>query len=643
MAYLHRDPTPDDYKPKGGIEDVRQDKRRNTRPTGPKGGIEDVTRTKKSTNEESESAKEYKLVVAAIDFGTTYSGYAYSFRDELGADFSRVTCKTWKSNRSKASTISQKTPTSVLLNQAGEFVAFGFEAEEKYEELANDNLHGDFRFFRRFKMKLHNNAGLTRESTLVDDQGNEMRAIDVFAHAIRYMKEHLTESLRKTKYEIREKEIAWVITIPAIWDPKSKQFMREAAEQGGILDNQLQFALEPEAASVYLKEVPVERTQTVTKEAALRAFPPGTKYLVLDLGGGTIDITARMVVDDRTLRELHHATGNNHGGNSINDQIFNYLEKLLGSNVMCEFKNNTDYTSAYLDLDMEIETKKRAVQNELEKQKFMSLTIPAQLLELFEDKNDMDLETHLKLKNERNVTLKSGKLRLDFVLVSKFFRTSLDAIIGDTQRVLQHKDCQDITKIMLVGGFAESKIVSTAIKKAFEHIANIKVVIPPEPGLAVLKGAVIYRHWPEVVSYRKCPHTYGSRLMRYFLKDFDDQSKLKMVRGQPVCLDVFGKFVTIDTEFETNQTCDSLEVFPLRPDDTEMTVFIYKTDAEDARYVTDDGCTYLGKIKVDMPDTTGGLDRKVILTLTLGQTEIVVKGKHWPNGTEATVEFDWLS
>lgn len=27
-----------------------------------------------------------KLIVAAIDFGTTYSGYAYSFRDEYQKD-----------------------------------------------------------------------------------------------------------------------------------------------------------------------------------------------------------------------------------------------------------------------------------------------------------------------------------------------------------------------------------------------------------------------------------------------------------------------------------------------------------------------------------------------------------------------------
>ena len=43
-------------------------------------------------------------------------------------------------------------------------------------------------------------------------------------------------------------------------------------------------ALEPEAASIYCKHLPVERLVTGGK-SALGAFSPGTKYLILDAGG----------------------------------------------------------------------------------------------------------------------------------------------------------------------------------------------------------------------------------------------------------------------------------------------------------------------------------------------------------------------
>jgi len=43
-------------------------------------------------------------------------------------------------------------------------------------------------------------------------------------------------------------------------------------------------ALEPEAASIYCKHLPVERLVSGDK-SALGAFSPGTKYLILDAGG----------------------------------------------------------------------------------------------------------------------------------------------------------------------------------------------------------------------------------------------------------------------------------------------------------------------------------------------------------------------
>ena len=59
--------------------------------------------------------------------------------------------------------------------------------------------------------------------------------------------------------------------------------------QGGIKTEQLKLALEPEAASVYCKTIPLERIQQMDEDNADRVdmgpFLPGTKYMVLDLGG----------------------------------------------------------------------------------------------------------------------------------------------------------------------------------------------------------------------------------------------------------------------------------------------------------------------------------------------------------------------
>lgn len=52
-----------------------------------------------------------------------------------------------------------------------------------------------------------------------------------------------------------EKDIDFVLTVPAIWGDEAKLFMREAAMQAGINPSQLTLALEPEAASIYCQHM----------------------------------------------------------------------------------------------------------------------------------------------------------------------------------------------------------------------------------------------------------------------------------------------------------------------------------------------------------------------------------------------------
>jgi len=54
--------------------------------------------------------------------------------------------------------------------------------------------------------------------------------------------------------------------------------------QAGIKGDQLILALEPEAASIYCKHLPVECKQEEGKKH-IDTFSPGSKYLVLDAGG----------------------------------------------------------------------------------------------------------------------------------------------------------------------------------------------------------------------------------------------------------------------------------------------------------------------------------------------------------------------
>lgn len=89
------------------------------------------------------------MIVAAIDFGTTFSGYAYSYRQNP--------LDIWTHKWNAGTCISQKAPTCILLNPEKQFDSFGYEAEKRFAGLPEEVDDFDqWMFFRRFKMVLHN-------------------------------------------------------------------------------------------------------------------------------------------------------------------------------------------------------------------------------------------------------------------------------------------------------------------------------------------------------------------------------------------------------------------------------------------------------------------------------------------------------
>lgn len=56
-----------------------------------------------------------------------------------------------------------------------------------------------------------------------------MKTKDIFGHIIRYMKLKLLGDLKTRGNTVKEGNILWVVTVPAIWSDGAKQFMREAA------------------------------------------------------------------------------------------------------------------------------------------------------------------------------------------------------------------------------------------------------------------------------------------------------------------------------------------------------------------------------------------------------------------------------
>ena len=88
-------------------------------------------------------------MVAAIDFGTTYSGYAYSMVTSPDEIFLMA-----RAQVGQYGAMNHKIPTILLLDEYGTFHSFGFEAREAYHDL-DEAESKRWLYFEKFKMELH--------------------------------------------------------------------------------------------------------------------------------------------------------------------------------------------------------------------------------------------------------------------------------------------------------------------------------------------------------------------------------------------------------------------------------------------------------------------------------------------------------
>ncbi|OWF45305.1 Heat shock 70 kDa protein 12A [Mizuhopecten yessoensis] len=278
--------------------------------------------------------KQSSLIVAAIDFGTTFSGFAHCTREGYkNSGDPKIHLHSWAAK----TTMTAKAPTCVLLDSDQKFKSFGYDANSEFQDGEDID---DCYFFKHFKMKLYESKDeLTRDTMLESENGKKLPAISVFSAIIEFFKNMLLKDLeaKDTHSGFYGSDIHWVLTVPAIWNLKAKQFMREAAHKAGIEDGQLTLALEPEAASLYCRKVPSSVVRA-DDGPSIANFQAGAKYLIMDLGGGTIDITAHEVLNDGHLKEINEPTGGYWGGLRVNESFVRFLQRICGQDVLHEME-----------------------------------------------------------------------------------------------------------------------------------------------------------------------------------------------------------------------------------------------------------------------------------------------------------------
>ncbi|CAC5405263.1 unnamed protein product [Mytilus coruscus] len=145
--------------------------------------------------------------------------------------------------------------------------------------------------------------------------------------------------------------------------------MRKSAEKAGIPRDNLTIALEPEAASIYCQTFPSPDCQEIAET--------GSIFMVVDLGGGTVDITLHEKNPNGTLKEVVKASGNDCGGTSVDDEFIHMFVCIFGEPIMNSLK--LEFPDSYLYLLRKIENVKRVYQ--ISQTRNVNITIPRSTLD----------------------------------------------------------------------------------------------------------------------------------------------------------------------------------------------------------------------------------------------------------------------
>ncbi|CAM2117780.1 unnamed protein product [Caretta caretta] len=605
----------------------------------------------------NDSVEQSFLVVVAIDFGTTSSGYAYSFTKEPECIH---VMRRWEGGDPGIS--NQKTPTSILLTPERKFHSFGYAARDFYHDLdPNESKH--WLYFEKFKMKLHTTGNLTMETDLTAANGKKVKALEIFAYALQFFKEQALKELSdQAGSEFENSEVRWVITVPAIWKQPAKQFMRQAAYKAGMATSenpeQLIIALEPEAASIYCRKLRLHQMIDLSSKAPVNGYnasdtvgagftqakehirrnrqsrtflvenvigeiwselEEGDRYIVVDSGGGTVDLTVHQIrLPEGHLKELYKATGGPYGSVGVDYEFEKLLCKIFGEDFIEQFKIKRP--AAWVDLMIAFESRKRAAAPD--RTNPLNITLPFSFIDYYKKFRGHSVEHALRKSNVDFVKWSSqGMLRMSPDAMNALFKPTIDQIIQHLSDLFEKPEVTNVKFLFLVGGFAEAPLLQQAVQNAFG--SKCRIIIPQDVGLTILKGAVLFGLDPAVIKVRRSPLTYGVGVLNRFMEGKHPPEKLLVKDGTRWCTDVFDKFISADQSVALGETV-SRSYTPAKPSQLVIVINIYSSEEDNVSFITEPGVKKCGTLRLDLTgtDTLVPTRREIKTLMQFGDTEI---------------------
>ncbi|KZT22435.1 hypothetical protein NEOLEDRAFT_1180846 [Neolentinus lepideus HHB14362 ss-1] len=448
-----------------------------------------------------------RKLVLSLDVGTTCSGVSYTLLDP--GEVPKL-CTVTKFPGQTDAEHDSKVPSVLYYDVNGVLQAVGQEAENRYENgEAEDNEWVRVEWF-----KLHLRPKNSNVSHVRDDCIPQLPAFTtittIVADFLMYLYECAKEYIRTTHaagdalLRSLDGDIDFVMGHPNGWGGLQEQMMRIAAVQAGLVpdmnaaENRIQFVTEGEASLYYCLENGLSSDIIKT----------GNKIMVVDAGGGTIDLSSYLITETRPIKveEVASPGCRLQGAVFVNQRASSFLfDKLKGS----------IYDDPQ-DIDNIVHCFEKTV-----KRRFKTVGETAHIR--FGTRNDNDPEYGIS----------RGILKLTGTDMARLFDPSLEAILAAIQE--QRRAGGSIKRILFVGGFAASDYLFDGLRRELGG-AGTEISRPDgHINKAVADGAVAF-YMDHVVSARMTRTAYGVKgSIRYDPSDLEHiarkQSKYRCPSG----------------------------------------------------------------------------------------------------------------
>jgi hypothetical protein len=550
-------------------------------------------------------------IVAAIDFGTHGTGFAWAFSSARADEPARRQIYTFDDWTAQPTTY-VKNLSAILLDGSGDVVAWGYDAKWRYQTEVRPN--SGHEYAERFKMGLL--PAQPSETSVPAAPGRSPRTL-VTAYLRGFYRFALDRIMAGSG--VTEDEILWCVTVPAIWADRERQIMRECAVAAGLPadPDRLLIAVEPEVAALYC------RFDSGYAEVGAN----GERFMVVDAGGGTVDITAYEKTRDG-LTEIGYTDGGTLGSTYIDRHL---LETLLPQRLGAQFVEaaRSRQPAAFAKLMDEWERAKRGFNPGENRPTVLQLSHG-----LFQILTDAD---RIRLGEIQNGP--DDELVLTAAEMAEMFEHVVKPMLGLVDEQISRIGRRSVDRVFLVGGFAQSPYLQQRLR---EHLRErVEVVIPAKPSWAVLLGAVHYGLAPTAIRGRRSRFTYGVNVALAFdpTRDRNEHRAIKY-DGTVLCTNRFDTFVEAG---EVVVPGDSVvrRYFPIIAGQAEIAIRLYTAEAGQPRYCTDATCRQVGKLTVDMAATVSlpPEDRCVEVTMLFGGTEVTATARDVKTGKEISTSI----